>query len=143
MSFPTRIVVAIINFISLVVTLIYPNTATPISILPVVIGVTTWAFFHYNEYKEDGKKKAKIVVWTTVILSCISVLLFVTCELNNHVFKFKEDVAYLSGKTIEYYLFAIPTFVVTVLLMVAEFSSLKYGKIEVEKNFEQYVKEAV
>ena len=83
MSFPTRITVAAVNIFSLAVTLIYPNTATPISILPVVIGVTTWAFFYYNEYKEDTKKKAKQVICITVVLSCICAFLFVSCEFND------------------------------------------------------------
>ncbi len=121
MSLKVKYVVTAINITCLVCTLLYPNPATAISLLPIIVTAVTWIF----DQRETNPEKERI--WPCV-LACLvgagSFLLGVTSSpiLGDvgWIMEFREEVAFVAGKYIPYSLFTVIVLVMVIPIYVGD-----------------------
>ncbi len=141
MTVPARFVVTVINVFSLIFTLLFANSATPISVIPLIVSVTSWAFLDYDNFTRQWKTWAIVIMTISLMLVLYCALLFATCRLESHYFVVNEYVVYGIGTKIEYTYFAIPTFVICCGLIIVDLVSMNCHKQSKTKSFATYVEE--
>lgn len=131
MSLKVKYVVTAINITCLICTLLYPNPATAISLLPVVVTAVAWIF----DQRETNPERERI--WPCV-LACLvgagSFLLGVTSSPSlDHakwIMEFREEVAFIGGRYIPYSLFAVIVLVMVIPIYVGDIIFTKRNNTE-------------
>ena len=133
MAIGAKIVVAAVNLICLFVTLIYPNDATPFSLLPCWITAGTWLYNRLSKF--DGNKNSKALTFIIplsllVIFAAFSCAIGFSCEYKipnefNNLSKYpyyalKTDAVFPFEFIIQYSAFQIFVFSVCFLYFVLE-----------------------
>lgn len=67
MSLPVRIVMFGVNVTCLLVSLLYPNSATPFSLIPIIVSIGSWAFIRWTSNEKVSRWKIAYLSATTVI----------------------------------------------------------------------------
>ena len=70
MTIGLKIIVAAVNLVCLIVTLIYPNDATPISLLPCWITAGTWLYNRLSSFTEKKTKEIVLILPLVVLTAC-------------------------------------------------------------------------
>lgn len=129
MSSKVKIVLAGINAACLLVTLLFPSTATPLLLLTTIAPVVSWAFTTQEQPATSKERLVLyIVVWASVLAAiCIAVGVLTFVEQpdvqNNpgyYVFTFHASVAGVGNTSFNYFGFAIPMFFAIFFLMLCE-----------------------
>lgn len=138
MKLMIKIVMAGINMCCLIISLCYPNSATPISVLPLIVTTASWAVLSQgNDLSiHENKQKMGILIFSTVI-AMMCIVIGLTCninsntelsdtglseqtKLNDYVVSFREDVALLGEKYFKYIYFALFAFISVSILILSE-----------------------
>lgn len=132
-----KIVMAGVNIACLLITLLYPNSATPVSLLPVIVTVTSWVFLS----REDGlsnkaaKRQREYLVFSTV-LAVICVVMGVTSRIQQakcgtgYVVCFIKETALIGDFSFDYAWFAGTVFFAILFLIVSEVIAAKRGRFQ-------------
>lgn len=107
-----KIVMAGINIVCLIVTLLYPNSATPFAVVPVIVTTTSWTLFD----KRGSSKFTHFLVVATFVAS-ICLLIGLTSSVHDvnsvngisespyYSIVFNEKVAFIGGTSFSYGIF--------------------------------------
>lgn len=122
-----KIVMAGVNVVCLLITLLYPNSATPISLLPVIVTTTSWVFLSQKTTlsKIVDKRRREYLIFSTV-LAVICVVIGITCRINQsscgaeYSISFALETALIGGFSFDYVWFAGSAFLAILFLLVAE-----------------------
>ena len=129
MTIGLKIIVAAVNLVCLVVTLIYPNDATPISLLPCWITTGTWLYNRLSSF--SGKKTKALVVLILPLAFLTFCAAFSFCigfacdyiapeSLSYPYYAIKSDAIIPFGFQMNYAVFQIFVFVVCLLYSIME-----------------------
>ena len=127
MSIGLKIIVAAVNLVCLIVTLIYPNDATPISLLPCWVTAGMWIYNRLSSFS-GRKTKALVLILPLVFLTICASFSFCigfACEyisdsINYPYYEPKSDAMIPFNLHIDFRVFQIFVFVVCFLYYVAE-----------------------
>ena len=123
-----------VNLVCLTITLLYPNPATPFSLLPILVGVTTWIFLDKRVLTKLEQIAILAYLVVVTIFGALCVTLGVTARIQNASFESASteilsnlyevhvinEVALLGGKIYDYRLIVLSLGVPIALLIIFE-----------------------
>ena len=122
MSLRAKITMIAINLVGLVVTLAYPNSATPIAVLPVIVSVSTW-LITFDEQKQPITKYIGYLL-SIVLLGALCILLSFLCDIEAtkgaFQFVFKSMSIFETLPSFSYWPFAVLVFIDIAVMSVLE-----------------------
>ena len=136
MSFRAKITMIAINLVGLIVTLAYPNSATPIAVLPVIVSVSTWIITF-----DVTKQPLSRYLWcllSTILLGAFCVLLSFLCDIKTVAgsvqFTFKSESIFGTWSSFSYWFFAVGVFIDVLAMSIIELlktntSTKTYGSL--------------
>lgn len=96
---------AAVNIVCLTVTLLYPNSATPFSLLPIIITTASWVFSssdHYSAYDTRGGAASRVVYLVfSVLIASGCILLGLTSSVGSDA-EFADNIVVESEENKEY-----------------------------------------
>lgn len=122
-----KIVMAGVNVACLLITLLYPNSATPVSLLPVIVTATSWVFLSRDANSSDktAKRQREYLVFSTV-LGVISIVMGVTSRIQQvkcgtgYIVRFIKETALIGDFSFDYAWFAVTIFIAILFMIVSE-----------------------
>ena len=134
MSSKLKLVLFGINIACLLVSLLYPNAATPYSLIPIVVVSSTWIF---TSDSEQTTKRFPLAVSIAYIVICILVGTTSTiCTIpdqNTYIIKVNPSVAFFANAEYSYLSFFLISVFSIVFLGVCEIiSSYKFDKAKMK-----------
>lgn len=129
MIFYAKLVLSGINIACLIITLLYPNSGTPFSIIPIIVTASSWIFMT-NRSDELTQKKTGLLVFATFLGAfCMTIGLTATIEplegySSNYIVYIRDSVAILGGISFSYWTMAV-IFTSVIVLMVADVAATK------------------
>lgn len=123
-----KIILAAVNAVCLAITLFYPNSATPFSLLPVIVTLASWVFVsnqnkpHSVIYLEKDFRKEYLIC--AVVIASMCIILgstgIISGENGKYIFTFRSEVAFLADLEFDYLLFAATAFISIMILIISE-----------------------
>ena len=128
MTIGLKNIVAAVNLVCLFVTLIYPNDATPISLLPCWITTGTWLYNRLSSFSGKKTKALALILPLAFLTLCaaISFCIGFACDyivpesLSYPYYAIKSDAIIPVDFQMSYALFQIFVFVVCLLFSITE-----------------------
>lgn len=142
-----KIVIAAINFLCLLVTLIYPNDATPIALLPCWITAGEWLYLRIpTPLKVSNKRDFFVITFFVMLVVCATLSMFVgfgctyidsTSPLFNGkylgpYYSLKENAVFPFNFEIEYAIFEGFVCLIFVLYFICEIIISAYDELHPE-----------
>lgn len=106
MNGKVKVVMTGINFVCLIITLLYPNNATPFAVVPVIATTTAWVLID-----KEGHAFSRFLVLATCVASiCLLIGLTGTLEKKSpssiyYRVLFNENVAFIGDTSFDYGVF--------------------------------------
>lgn len=135
-----KIVMAGINIICLSVTLLYPNSVTSISLLPVIITVSSWVFLSNGEHLSASTKKRRreYLVFSTVFAVLCTVMgvtgriqqaVTGSDSISGYSIRFTDETAIIGGLSLDYFWFGLIAFISITFLVISEVIATHKGEV--------------
>ena len=149
MNILIKIIMMGINIVCLLITLAYPNSATPFSLIPIIITTATWVFASIQSGKK-AKSTYVIFIVLAMFVSAFCVILGLTTEIlptegisNRYRVIFHNSVAMCGGMEFPYTYFFIFALLSIIGLIIGEFVGTKKSNKPIGSTFDQIVIKAV
>ena len=128
MSFKAKIIVTGLNASFLLVSLLYPDTTTPLITLITIISTILWAF-ESKASKYVHEKVLVAYIGFATLLSALCVVLGFSGEINKdgigtYEYTFREEIVFFGNASFDYIYIAIIAFFAVTILMLAELNAI-------------------